>query len=181
MSRMWTLKVSIHIWCDKFDIFYTIEIWKRNLISLSKCLIGSEKAAGIPQQLGIFYAMGLALMSQSLFSVCYHTCPTNLSLQFDTTMMYVICILCYVKIYQFRHPDTTANAFSIFALLGVLILIEAVVLNVNSWLTFTSFLVFYLSMIIFISFDTYYNVIGRIDSTIAKLLIKGKSCHKTQP
>ena len=134
-------------------------------------------AAGIPQQLGIFYAMGLALMSQSLFSVCYHTCPTNLSLQFDTTMMYVICILCYVKIYQFRHPDTTANAFSIFALLGVLILIEAVVLNVNSWLAFSSFLAFYLSMIIFISFDTYYNGIGRIDSTIAKLLIKGKYCH----
>ena len=135
-------------------------------------------AAGIPQQLGLFYAMGLALMSQSLFSVCYHTCPTNLSLQFDTTMMYMICMLCYVKIYQFRHPDTTANAFSIFSLLGVLILIEAVVLNVNSWFAFSSFLVFYLSMIIFISFDTYYNGIGRIDSTIAKLLIKGKSCHK---
>ena len=117
--------------------------------------------------------MGFALMAQSFFSVCYHTCPTNLSLQFDTTMMYVICILCYVKIYQFRHPDTTANAFSIFALLGVLILLEALILNINSWPVYILFLAFYISMAIFVSFDTYYNGIGRIDTTIAILLIKG--------
>ena len=87
--------------------------------------------------------------------------------------MYVICILSYVKIYQFRHPDTTANAFSIFALLGVLILLEALILNINSWIAYISFLTFYVSMIIFLSFDIYYNGIGRIDSTIAKLLTKG--------
>ena len=32
----------------------------------------------------------------------FHTCPSNLSLQFDTTMMYVIMSLVFVKIYQFR-------------------------------------------------------------------------------
>ena len=114
-------------------------------------------------------------MAQTLFSVCYHTCPTNQTLQFDTTMMYVICILCYVKIYQFRHPDTTANAFSIFAILGVLIFFEAVILHLNTWYAYVSFLAFYLSMSIFVSFDVYYNGIGRIDSTIAVLLIKGIS------
>ena len=136
---------------------------------------GRNVPTGIPQQLGIFYAMGFALTAQSLFSVCYHWCPTNLSLQFDTTMMYVICILSYVKIYQFRHPDTTANAFSIFALLGVLILLEALILNINSWFAYMLFLAFYVSMIIFVSFDIYYNGIGRIDSTIAKLLTKGNN------
>ena len=119
--------------------------------------------------------MGCALMAQTLFSVCYHTCPTNQTLQFDTTMMYVICILCYVKIYQFRHPDTTANAFSIFAILGVLIFFEAVILHLNTWYAYVSFLAFYVSMSIFVSFDVYYNGIGRIDSTIAVLLIKGIS------
>ena len=68
------------------------------------------------------------------FSVCYHVCPTNLSLQFDTTMMYVICILCYVKLYQFRHPDATANAYSTMGVLGVLVLIEALALYSSSWI-----------------------------------------------
>ena len=44
--------------------------------------------------------MGFALIFQGFFSICYHVCPTNLSLQFDTTMMYLICLLCYIKIYQ---------------------------------------------------------------------------------
>ena len=73
---------------------------------------------GLLQQLSIFYAMGYALFAQGCFSVVYHVCPTNLSLQYDTTMMYVICILCYVKLYQFRHPDATANAFSTIGFLG---------------------------------------------------------------
>jgi hypothetical protein len=55
---------------------------------------------GVMQQLGIFYALGVALLCQSGFSICYHLCPTNLSLQFDTTIMYIICILGIIKIYQ---------------------------------------------------------------------------------
>lgn len=75
-------------------------------------------ATGLLQQLSIFKAMGFTLMAQGFFSVCYHVCPTNLSLQFDTTMMYIICTLCFVKLYQFRHPDATANAYSTFGILG---------------------------------------------------------------
>ena len=77
-----------------------------------------DSETGLLQQMSIFYAMGFSLMAQAFFSVCYHVCPTNMSLQFDTTMMYVICVLCYVKLYQFRHPDSTANAYSIFGFLG---------------------------------------------------------------
>ena len=80
-----------------------------------------QSGTGILQQLSIFYTMGFSLFAQGCFSVVYHVCPTNLSLQYDTTMMYVICILCYVKLYQFRHPDATANAFSTMGLLGMLI------------------------------------------------------------
>ena len=62
--------------------------------------------------------MGYCLFAQGFFSVVYHVCPTNLSLQYDTTMMYVMCVLCYVKIYQNRHPDASANAFSTMFILG---------------------------------------------------------------
>ena len=43
---------------------------------------------GIPQQFGIFYAMGVALMFEGVLSACYHICPTNENFQFDTTFMY---------------------------------------------------------------------------------------------
>ena len=88
-------------------------------------------------------------------------CPTNLSLQFDTTMMYVICILCYVKLYQFRHPDATASAYSTLFVLGVLVLIEALALYSSSWIVYGLFLVCYVGMTIFIAFDAYYLGIGK--------------------
>jgi len=110
--------------------------------------------------------------AQGAFSVCYHVCPTNLSLQFDTTMMYVICILCYVKLYQFRHPDATASAYSTLFVLGVLVLIEALALYSSSWIVYGLFLVCYVGMTIFIAFDAYYLGIGRTDYVIALALAK---------
>ena len=131
-----------------------------------------EVKTGILQQLSIFYAMGFSLMAQGFFSVCYHVCPTNLSLQFDTTMMYILCTLCFVKIYQFRHPDATANAYSIFMILGALVLLEALTLYSSSWWIFIVFLGFYIGMTIFIAFDIYYNGVGRLDRSITWLLAK---------
>ena len=106
--------------------------------------------------MSIFYAMGYTLMAQGFFSVCYHVCPTNLSLQFDTTMMYMICLLCFVKIYQFRHPDATASGFSTMGLLGLVVLLEALALYSSSWIVYGIFLAIYMAMTVFIAFDCYY-------------------------
>ena len=113
------------------------------------------------QQMSIFYAMGFSLMAQGFFSVCYHVCPSNLSLQFDTTMMYVICTLCYVKMYQFRHPDSMAKAYSIMGVLGIIVLIEAWAIHFTGWVVYGLFLVCYVGLTIFIAFDLYYLGIGK--------------------
>ncbi len=68
--------------------------------SNSNATLQNEIENGVFQQLCIYYAMGLALICQGGFSICYHICPTNRSLQFDTTIMYIMCILGIVKIYQ---------------------------------------------------------------------------------
>jgi hypothetical protein len=52
------------------------------------------------QQFGIFYAMGFALICQGALSICYHVCPSDKTLQFDTTFICIICMLGHVKIYQ---------------------------------------------------------------------------------
>ena len=49
--------------------------------------VSISKFQGIPQQFGIFYAMGVALMFEGILSACYHICPTNENFQFDTTFM----------------------------------------------------------------------------------------------
>ena len=58
---------------------------------------------GIPEQYGIFFALGAALIAEGLLSASYHVCPTNESFQFDTTFMYVIAILVFLKVF-FNTP-----------------------------------------------------------------------------
>ena len=127
---------------------------------------------GILQQLSIFYAMGFALVFQGLFSVCYHVCPTNASLQFDSTMMYVMLMLGSVKIYQFRHPDANANAYSFFYTLAAILMAEALTLYTSSWYIYILFIFFYIGMTIFIAVDCYYVGIGRLHHKIGWVLAK---------
>ncbi|KAG8224444.1 hypothetical protein J437_LFUL001397, partial [Ladona fulva] len=76
---------------------------------------------GIPQHFGLFYAMGAALILEGILSASYHVCPNHSNFQFDTSFMYVISVLCMVKIYQNRHPDINARAYATFtALAGVI-------------------------------------------------------------
>ena len=79
---------------------------------------------GLPQQYSVFYAMGLAMILQGLLSAVFHVCPSNLSLQFDTTMMYLIMTLVFVKLYQFRHPDSTMDAYTCMFTLCLTLIFE---------------------------------------------------------
>ncbi|XP_038201158.1 LOW QUALITY PROTEIN: SID1 transmembrane family member 1 [Arvicola amphibius] len=70
---------------------------------------------GIPKHFGLFYAMGIALMMEGVLSACYHVCPNYSNFQFDTSFMYMIAGLCMLKLYQARHPDINASAYSAYA------------------------------------------------------------------
>ena len=45
-------------------------------------------------------------------------------LQFDTAFMYVIALLCLVKLYQKRHPDVASSAYKVFLGVGAVLLME---------------------------------------------------------
>ena len=91
----------------------------------SKKIHHDYKKRGITPYYGIFYAMGLALMSEGLMSSIYHTCPSGINFQFDTTFMFVISLLSILKLYQNRHPDVSVSASTAFILLGTLIILTA--------------------------------------------------------
>ncbi|XP_014484274.1 PREDICTED: SID1 transmembrane family member 1-like isoform X2 [Dinoponera quadriceps] len=98
------------------------------------------KSYGIPQHYGLFYAMGTALIMEGILSASYHVCPTRSNFQFDTSFMYVIAVLCMIKIYQNRHPDINASAPVTFGILALIIFIGLIgVFNgsVCFWVIFT--------------------------------------------
>lgn len=78
---------------------------------------------GIPHHFGLLYAMGTALMMEGVLSGCYHVCPNHSNFQFDTSFMYVIAMLCMLKIYHTRHPDINASAYATFGVLALVILV----------------------------------------------------------
>ena len=59
-----------------------------------------QEEFGVPCQYGLYFAMGLALSMEGVMSSSYHICPTNVTFQFDTTFMYLIAVLMFMKLYQ---------------------------------------------------------------------------------
>ncbi|GAB1859726.1 SID1 transmembrane family member 1 [Camponotus japonicus] len=98
------------------------------------------KCYGIPQHYGLFYAMGTALIMEGILSASYHVCPSRSNFQFDTSFMYIIAVLCMLKIYQNRHPDINARAPVTFGILALIIFIGLIgVLNGSTyfWVIFS--------------------------------------------
>ena len=93
--------------------------------------------------------MGFALISEGFLSACYHVCPTSENFQFDTTFMYVIAVLCFIKIYQFRHSDASSNAYKAF--LGIAMVMFLEVLGIfldNSFFWVLSLVIYFFAMLL---------------------------------
>ncbi|XP_045529017.1 SID1 transmembrane family member 1-like isoform X1 [Pieris brassicae] len=120
---------------------------------------GESQELGIPQHLGLFYSMGLALAMEGLLSACYHLCPNKMNFQFDSSFMYVIAVLCIVKLYQSRHPDVNASAHATFMLLALLMAIGFFGIMYPSVYFWVSFTIMHLAICFVFTFKIYY--VGR--------------------
>ncbi|KAI1893273.1 hypothetical protein AGOR_G00122010 [Albula goreensis] len=104
-------------------LLFLLIVLQRDIIH-NRALVRNDLAAlecGIPKHFGLFYAMGTALMMEGLLSACYHVCPNYTNFQFDTSFMYMIAGLCMLKLYQKRHPDINASAYTAYACLAAVI------------------------------------------------------------
>merc|ERR550525_1725991 len=91
-----------------------------------------------------------------VMSACYHICPTTISFQFDTTYMYLIAILIYVKLYQNRHPDMSASSIQAYLVLGGAIVLEAISIYCQNSATFwTFFCLVYMVSLVFLVANIY--------------------------
>ena len=99
---------------------------------------------GIPEQYGIFYAMGASLIMDGILSICYHICPNAMSLLFDTIFMYTLGVLVFLKVYQFRHPDITQTAHVVFLVFGLVLCMEVVGYFTNHLAFWTIFFIIHI-------------------------------------
>uniref|UniRef100_A0A8C5SAH2 SID1 transmembrane family member 2 n=1 Tax=Laticauda laticaudata TaxID=8630 RepID=A0A8C5SAH2_LATLA len=138
-------------------------------ISYNRALMRNDFQAmecGIPKHFGLFYAMGTALMMEGLLSACYHVCPNYTNFQFDTSFMYMIAGLCMLKLYQKRHPDINASAYSAYACLAVIIFFSVVGVvfgkgNMAFWIVFS---VIHILATLLLSTQLYYMGRWKLDS-----------------
>uniref|UniRef100_A0A1B6JLN8 SID1 transmembrane family member 1 n=1 Tax=Homalodisca liturata TaxID=320908 RepID=A0A1B6JLN8_9HEMI len=134
-----------------FGLLFIGLTYRRQRISHA---VGSH--LGIPYHYGMFYALGVALCMEGVLSACYHLCPNHSNFQFDTSFMYVLAVLSMMKIYQTRHPDITASAYTTFGILALVIFLGMFgVLNGSDWF-YIVFTVMHLSTCLVVTAQIYH-------------------------
>jgi hypothetical protein len=65
-------------------LLFVMLVYRRERRHLRAVALDAAKdsALGLPQQFGLFYAMGVALMAEGLLGACYHVCPNQTNFQF---------------------------------------------------------------------------------------------------
>ncbi|XP_074497490.1 SID1 transmembrane family member 2 isoform X2 [Sebastes fasciatus] len=156
-------------------LLFLLIILKRDIVH-SRALFRNDLNAhecGIPKHFGLYYAMGTALMMEGLLSACYHVCPNYTNFQFDTSFMYMIAGLCMLKLYQKRHPDINASAYTAYACLAGVIFFSVlgVVFGKGNMVFWIVFSVIHILATMLLSTQLYYMGRWRLDSGIMRRIV----------
>ncbi|KAK6295779.1 hypothetical protein J4Q44_G00334920 [Coregonus suidteri] len=118
---------------------------------------------GIPKHFGLFYAMGTALMMEG----------TAECLLPHTSFMYMIAGLCVLKLYQKRHPDINASAYTAYACLAAVIFFSVlgVVFGKGNMVFWIVFSVIHILATMLLSTQLYYMGRWRLDSGILRRIV----------
>ncbi|XP_061072953.1 SID1 transmembrane family member 2 isoform X2 [Conger conger] len=156
-------------------LLFLLIVLQRDIVH-NRALMRSDLAAlecGIPKHFGLFYAMGTALMMEGLLSACYHVCPNYTNFQFDTSFMYMIAGLCMLKLYQKRHPDINASAYTAYACLAAVIFFSVlgVVFGKGNTVFWIVFSIIHILATMLLSTQLYYMGRWRLDSGILRRVL----------
>uniref|UniRef100_UPI0037E82B09 SID1 transmembrane family member 2 isoform X2 n=1 Tax=Semicossyphus pulcher TaxID=241346 RepID=UPI0037E82B09 len=156
-------------------LLFLLIVLKRDIVH-NRALVRNDLNAlecGIPKHFGLFYAMGTALMMEGLLSACYHVCPNYTNFQFDTSFMYMIAGLCMLKLYQKRHPDINASAYTAYACLAGVIFFSVlgVVFGKGNTVFWIIFSVIHILATLLLSTQLYYMGRWRLDSGVLRRMV----------
>jgi len=74
----------------------------------------------------------------------------------DTSFMYVIAMMCMLRIYQNRHPDIHASAYTTFALLALVILVGMIGVLTGTIVFWGIFTTFHIALCLLLSAQVYF-------------------------
>ncbi|KAI6656996.1 SID1 transmembrane family member 1 [Oopsacas minuta] len=111
--------------------------------------VHGQPTTGIPQVFGLYYGLAIALFIEGIMSCIYHLCPSLINFQFDTTFMYIIATLLFIRLYKNRNPDATIHPFVAFVMLSVAVLFTSVSLFKESHSNFSGRIVLTLALIVY--------------------------------
>ncbi|XP_056139010.1 SID1 transmembrane family member 2 isoform X2 [Lampris incognitus] len=156
-------------------LLFLLIVLKRDIVH-NRALVRNDPNAlecGIPKHFGLFYAMGTALMMEGLLSACYHVCPNYTNFQFDTSFMYMIAGLCMLKLYQKRHPDINASAYTAYACLAAVIFFSVlgVVFGKGNMVFWIVFSVIHILATLLLSTQLYYMGRWRLNAGILRRMV----------
>ncbi|KAI5745333.1 hypothetical protein M8J76_010178 [Diaphorina citri] len=135
-------------------------------VNRERASLPNNKRYGIPHHFGFFYSMGMALIMEGVLSACYHVCPSHSNFQFDTSFMYVIAMLSLLKIYQSRHPDINATAYSTFVALAFVIFVGMVGVLDETFNFYVIFTVIHVLVCMVLSAQIYYMGRWKLDARV---------------
>ena len=70
---------------------------------------------------------------------------------------YIIAVIMFTKVFQFRHPDLSANAYKLFLVIALIIFMEVIGIFYGSILFWIVFLIGYGFGILLFSFIFYFS------------------------
>ncbi|KAL1462447.1 hypothetical protein WDU94_014281 [Cyamophila willieti] len=152
---LWILSDFNHIFSNVGYVFLGF-LFMLITINRERFSTQNNKTHGIPNHFGFYYSLGMALIMEGVLSACYHVCPSQHNFQFDTSFMYIITMLSLLKIYQSRHPDINATAYSTFVALALIILVGMVGTIMETKAVYIVFTVIHISVCLILTIHTYY-------------------------
>ena len=166
-------------------IFICIVFLKSRIVpSDNQPNVDHTSTTGIIQQYSIFYTLGFCMIFQGIFSGIFHICPSNFSLQFDTSMMYMIMVLVFMKTFQFRHPDTSIDVFTSMYSFCVLLFLESASLYITGYgskIAFHAFCgILYLGLIVYLSITNYFYGAIQVSFSTTLPIVFENLCEKAR-
>ena len=93
---------------------------------------GWQCGVGLDCDASLYYALGIAISCEGVFSAIYHICPSALNFQFDTTFMVVSGGLFLMSVYAKRHHYIVPSAITAYGWMFVFIGLN--MLSLSEWL-----------------------------------------------
>ena len=143
-----------------FGLAFTVIVYFRNMKHNKyeenhvKHLINKVNT-GIPEEYAIFYAMAASSIGEGILSACYHICPTGVNFQFDTTFMYSMSVLIFLKVFQFRHSDITPSPHKTYLFISFILVVEVTGYFTDRIIFWILFTFFYLLIVNYVIINIY--------------------------